>query len=93
MTSQPNPPILPTWRELHQDTTPEAEVLWFRAIRALPSARKFELLVAHNNSVLEIARSGIRQQFPDASAEEVRYRLALRLWGESIARYFEVVDE
>ncbi len=80
-------------KPLFEDTSPEAEAVLFEALRNMPASRKFELLAAHNEGVLEIARSGIRQQFPRVSERQLRYLLAQRLWGDEIAKWIQNASE
>ncbi|MBI3957225.1 MAG: hypothetical protein HY328_00345 [Chloroflexi bacterium] len=76
---------LPTWREMHMDTTPEAEAIQFAFYRSAPGWRKLAMMSSLNRSVRTLAMSGLRSRHPNASLEELRYLLAELLYGTEIA--------
>lgn len=76
---------LPTWREMHMDTTPEVEAIQFAFYRTAPTWKKLEMMTDLNRSMQTLAMSGLRRRHPNATAEELRYRLAELLYGAEIA--------
>jgi hypothetical protein len=69
--------ILPPMSDLHPlDTAPEISDLQFELWRQMSSEKKIRLFGELCDSVRHLARMGIRQRYPDATAEEVRLRLA-----------------
>jgi hypothetical protein len=54
-------------------------------LREMPPARKLELLASLNRAVRTLAMTGLREQFPGASDNELRRRLADRLIGPELA--------
>lgn len=76
---------LPTWREMHSDTTPEAEALIFAYWREAPGWEKWQRMVELNRSARLLALVGLRQRHPEASEEELRRRLADLLLGPELA--------
>jgi hypothetical protein len=76
---------LPTWREMNWDTTPEAEVILFKLWREAPAWRKLEMMEGLNRLARQLALMGLRQRFPEASDEELRWRLAVITLGEELA--------
>ena len=78
-------PILPTWRQMNWDTTPEAEAVLFKLWRETPAWRKLEVMEGLNRTARQLALAGLRQRFPKASPQELRRRLAAILLGEEMA--------
>lgn len=76
---------LPTWREMHMDTTPEVEAIQFAFYRTAPTWKKLEMMTDLNHSMRALAMSGLRKRHPNATADELRYRLAELLYGAEIA--------
>lgn len=76
---------LPTWREMHMDTTPEVEAIQFAFYRTAPSWKKLEMMSDLNRSMRTLAMSGLRRRHPNATPEELRFRLAELLYGSEIA--------
>jgi hypothetical protein len=70
----------------YSDTHPEMEALQIRLLREVPSWRKMELLISLNASAQELALAGLKRRFPNASADELRRRLADILLGQELAR-------
>jgi hypothetical protein len=73
--------LLPTWRQMNMDTSPEVEKRYFDMLRGLPAWRKMEMLAELNKMAIEAAYSGIKRRHPEASDEEMRQLLL-----EQIAR-------
>jgi hypothetical protein len=78
-------PILPTWRQMNWDTTPEAEAVLFKLWRETPAWRKLEVMEGLNRTARQLALAGLRQRFPKASPQELHRRLAAILLGEEVA--------
>ena len=76
---------LPSWREMNWDTTPEAEAILFKLWREAPAWRKLEIMEGLNRSARQLALMGLRQRFPDAFDEELRWRLAVITLGKELA--------
>ena len=83
---------LPTWREMHMDTTPEVEAIQFAFYRSAPTWKKLEMMSDLNRSMRTLAMSGLRKRHPNATPEELRYRLAELLYGAEIAEKMCSVD-
>lgn len=75
----------PTWREMHMDTSPEAEAILFKFWREAPVWRKLEMMEGLNRTARQLALVGLRDRYPDASPTELRRRLAGLLLGEELA--------
>jgi len=71
---------------LSSDTHPKMEALQIQLWREASPTRKMQMLAQLNNSARLLAMTGLRSQFPQASAEELRRRLAGLILGEELAR-------
>ncbi len=67
------------------DSSPEVEAIQFRFFREAPAWRKLQMVAELNHAARELALSGIRQRYPDATAEEQRRHLADLLLGPELA--------
>lgn len=67
------------------DTTPEAERVLFELARQTPPWRKVQLMADMYRTVRELAWSGLRRRYSDASATELRRRLADLMLGPELA--------
>ena len=76
---------LPTWREMNMDSTPEVEEILFKMWRETPSWRKWQMMDDLNQSARQIAQIGLKKRHPNASAEEIRRRLADMVLGSELA--------
>lgn len=76
---------LPSWREMNWDTSPETETVLFKLWREAPAWRKLEMMEGLNRAARQLALMGLRQRFPNASAEELKRHLATVTLGEEIA--------
>jgi len=76
---------LSSWREMNQDTSPEAETILFKLWREAPAWRKLEMMEDLNRTARQLALVGLRRRFPAASSEELQWRLAVMLLGEELA--------
>jgi hypothetical protein len=70
---------------MNWDTSPEAEVVLFKLWRETPAWRKLEMMEGLNHTARQLAVMGLRKRFPDASPEELKWRLATIVLGEEIA--------
>ncbi len=70
---------------LFPDTSPEAEEVLLKLLRAAPAWRKLQMVGAMNRTVRRLALSGLRQRYPEAGPEELRRRLADILLGPELA--------
>jgi hypothetical protein len=68
------------------DTHPKMAALQARLLRSASPARKMEMLAGLNASAKNLALSGLRRRYPQASEAELRRRLAGLLLGDEIAR-------
>jgi predicted component of type VI protein secretion system len=71
---------------LFTDTHPKMEALQIQLWRQASPTRKMEMLAQLNASARLLALTGLRSQYPQASAEELQRRLAALLLGEELAR-------
>jgi predicted component of type VI protein secretion system len=71
---------------LSSDTHPKMEALQIQLWRQASPTRKMQMLAHLNASARMLAMTGLRSQYPEASAEELRRRLAGLLLGEELAR-------
>jgi hypothetical protein len=67
------------------DTSPEADARYHDLLRALSPERRLEAAMKLSRAVRELAVAGIRQRHPAAGEQEVRVRLAVRLYGRAVA--------
>jgi hypothetical protein len=67
------------------DTSPQARERYYELLRGMTVAQRGQLLSAVSKRVRDFAQAGIRHQFPDASEEELRVRMTVRLYGRSVA--------
>jgi hypothetical protein len=69
------------------DTTPQARRFYFETLAKLTPSERLALMRQSNRMIRRLAEAAIRQEHPDASTEEVRARLAVRLYGrETVER-------
>ena len=71
---------------LFPDTSPDAERVLIELMRKAPPWRKLEMVAQLNETVRLLALSGLRQQYPDGTPEELRRHLADLLLGPALAR-------
>jgi len=85
---------LPTWREMHMDTTPEVEAIQFAFYRSAPVWKKLELASQLNQMARTLALSGLRQRHPEATPEALQRYLADLLLGPDLAaRVYGPLDQ
>jgi hypothetical protein len=68
------------------DTTGSAFDRYHELLRAQKPQERLEQAAALTRAVRELATAGIRQRCPGASDDEVRIRLAVRLYGRDLAK-------
>jgi hypothetical protein len=66
---------LPTWREMNMDTSPEIEKIQFAIWRDMPIWKKWQMVSDLNEMARNLAMSGLRKRYPQATPELLR-----RLW-------------
>lgn len=71
---------------LYSDTHPKMEALQIQLWRQASPTRKLNMLAQLNSSDRTLALAGLRAQHPQASAAELRRKLADLLLGEELAR-------
>jgi hypothetical protein len=69
-----------------RDTTGPSLDRYHELLRAKAPHERLAQAMALSRMVRELAASGIRQRFPAASPDEIRVRLAVRLYGADAAR-------
>ncbi|NMC86159.1 MAG: hypothetical protein GYA58_12820 [Anaerolineaceae bacterium] len=67
------------------DTNLDIQRLRVSKIRSLSPLQKMELLSQMNQSVLLLAQSGLRRQYPQDSEERIHFRLACLRLGRELA--------
>jgi hypothetical protein len=67
-----------------QDTRAVALDRYYDLLRAQPAYQRLAQAVALSRTVRELCIAGIRQRHPGASEQEIRVRLAVRLYGRSV---------
>lgn len=67
------------------DTLPETERVLFAMLRDMPAWRKLDLVAQLNQTVRELALSGLRERYPQSDESEVRRRLADLVLGPELA--------
>jgi len=81
-------------KTLSSDTSPEAEQVQIRIWRTMPPWRKLELVAQMNATVRQLALTGLRQRYPNATESELNRRLAGLLLGEELAaRAYGALEE
>ncbi len=68
------------------DTTPEAQARQFEIWGRMSPREKLQLVEDMRETVLELARAGIRQRHPGISERECFLRLAVLTLGHDLAR-------
>ena len=67
------------------DTSKATERVLFELARQTPSWRKIELIGEMRRTVYDLAMSGLRERYPEASANELRRHLAEIVLGRELA--------
>lgn len=71
---------------LFSDTHPEMEALQIQLWRQASPTRKMNMLAQLNASARLLALTGLRSQFPLAGEARLRFKLAVLLLGDELAR-------
>jgi len=71
---------------LFSDTHPEMEALQIQLWRQASPTRKMNMLAQVNAAARLLALTGLRSQFPQASEAKLRFKLAVLLIGDELAR-------
>ena len=71
---------------LYSDTHPKMEALQIQLWRQASATRKMQALAQLNASARLLAIMGLRSRFPNANEAELRFKLAVLLLGEELAR-------
>jgi hypothetical protein len=66
---------LPTWREMHMDTSPEIEAMQFSFYRSAPTWRKLQMMSSLTRTARNLARLGLQDSYPNASDGELTQHL------------------
>lgn len=70
---------------MYEDTSAAAIARYHQLLRAQAPHQRLEQTSALIAAVRELAIAGIRARHPDASPQEVRKRLTVRLYGREVA--------
>ena len=77
-----------------RDTSEAASRRYHELLRERPPYERLAQAMALSKMTRELAMAGLRSRHPDASADELRVRLAVRLYGrEAATRIFGAVPE
>jgi len=71
---------------VHRDTGSAAVDRYHQLLRAQAPHERLEQANALSKAVRELAVAGLRTRHPDATPEEIRVRLTVRLYGPVVAR-------
>jgi len=71
--------------QVFSDTSPETERVLFTLLREMPAWRKLDLVAQLNQTVRELAMSGLRERYPQADEAEIWRRLADLVLGAELA--------
>lgn len=79
---------------LYPDTHPKMEALQIQLWRQASPTQKMNMLAQLNASARTLILTGLRADYPHATEEDLRRKLADRLLGEAMARkvYRETTD-
>jgi hypothetical protein len=70
------------------DTSPEARRFYYQKLRELSGQRRLEMMGSTSSLTRRMAEAGIKREHPQISPEELRVRLAVRLYGRELAQRF-----
>ena len=70
---------------MEEDTTPRQINRYHELLREMTPGERLRKVAALSRAVRDLAEAGIRQRHPGAPAEEIRARLAVRLYGRKSA--------
>jgi hypothetical protein len=72
-------------RTQSSDTNPEIEQVQIALLRQAPLTKRFAMIEAWSQFIIEAAREGIRREHPAASEQEIALLLVARQYGQSVA--------
>lgn len=76
------------------DTSPAADARYHALLRQMTPERRLEAAVRLSSGVRAMVLAGLRKRHPQASEQELRIRLTVRLYGRACAeRLFGSVPE
>jgi hypothetical protein len=67
------------------DTTPAARRFYYERLAAMSPSDRLAMMFSQSRMVRRLAETSIKREHPDATPEELRARLAVRLYGREIA--------
>ncbi|MBA2287968.1 MAG: hypothetical protein H0W02_21035 [Ktedonobacteraceae bacterium] len=67
------------------DTSPEMERVQIELLRQAPLTKRFAMIEAWSQFIIEAAKQGIRREHPQASEQEVALILVARQYGQPMA--------
>jgi hypothetical protein len=70
---------------LFPDTDEQTERVLIELVRRMPDWKKFQQIADLTEAVRELAMLGLRDQYPQASEEELRFRFAAIVLGRDLA--------
>jgi hypothetical protein len=73
-------------KPLASDTSAEVERMQIERWRAMTAAEKAAIVTSLTQTVVDLARAGIRHRYPNATAREQFLRLAVVTLGSELAR-------
>jgi hypothetical protein len=77
-----------------RDTSAAASAQYFELLRKAGPAQRLRTAVALTSAVRALAEAGLRERYANASDEEIRVRLAVRLYGrEVVAKLFAAIPD
>lgn len=68
------------------DTSPEQQEEYFERLRRLTPEERVNIVSRLNRGVRRMAMMGLKLRHPEALEEELRARLAVRIYGREIAQ-------
>jgi hypothetical protein len=68
------------------DTSPAAEEAYFRRLAEMTPSERVNLGVALWEAGDSVQRAALRAEYPDASEDEILFRLAVTRFGDDLAR-------
>ena len=70
---------------MRQDTSPEVARRYQAYLAAVTPAQKLAIAASLSSGTRTLAEAGLRHRHPEASADELRRRLAALLYGRALA--------
>jgi len=68
------------------DTSENADEVYFQHLRKMTPVERINIAVALWEAADATQRAGIRQQYPNATEEEIRFEMAVRRFGAELAQ-------